>query len=137
MVHFLTIIHPDDVKYCMECEKKIISFLNQLYFEDNFRFSTEYSFRIRTASGKYIFMMQKYQALEFDSKGFMSKSIVFHELLPENFSREGTDFMIFDRIKNRPVHSKNIYNLSKREWEIVDLIKEGLNTKEISEKIKC
>lgn len=132
MMEILSYIHPDDTEYCMACEKKIILFLNQLYFEDNFSFSSKYSFRIKTAAGKYIPIMQRHQPLEVNSMGFASKSLVFHELLPENFVREEDDFLIYDRVKNRPVISKNIYNLTKREWEIVDLIVEGASTKEIS-----
>lgn len=133
--HFLNFIHPDDVQYCADCELKIIKFLNQLYFEDNFKFSTEYSYRIKTSLGDYIFIRQKYQALEVDNKGFMSKSIVFHELLPNDYVRQEDDFIIYDRVKNRPVISQNIYNFTNREWEIVDMIVEGLSSKEISLKM--
>lgn len=135
MLDMLTYLHPDDVQYCMNCERKLILFLNQLHFEDNFRFSTEYTFRVKTNYGHYIFIRQKYQALEVDSKGFMSMSIVFHEVLPDDFVRSEDDFIIYDRLKNRPVLSENIYNLTKREWQILDLIIEGLNSKEISIRI--
>jgi DNA-binding CsgD family transcriptional regulator len=128
-------IHPDDVDYCIECERKIILFLNDLFFEDNFRFNTVYSYRIKTNFGHYIFIKQYYQALEVDEKGFMSKSIVYHEVMPANYKRSENDFVVMDLLKNRPVVSNNIYNLSKRELEIIDFISEGLSTKEISEKI--
>jgi len=135
MIDLLAHIHPDDVGYCMECELRVIKFLNQLYYEDNFRFNAQYTYRIKTAWNTYIIIKQNYQALEVDAKGFMSKSIVFHEILPFDYIRDNDDFVIYDRMKNRSVDSNNIYNLTKREWEIYDMIIEGLKTKDICAKI--
>lgn len=135
MYEIIPRIHPEDIDYCITCEKKIIHFLNELYFEDNFRFTTMYSFRILTNYGHYIVIKQYYQALEVDCKGFMSKSLVYHEVMPDDYVRPKNDFVIMDLLKNRPVITNNLYNLSKRELEIIDFVIEGLSTKEISEKM--
>lgn len=128
----MTIIHPDDVHYCMESERIVIEFMDKLYFEDHYRFYSKYSYRVRKNSGEYVFVNQSYQAIEINEKGHMSRSLVFHDVAEEGFKRKKNDLKIIDRLKNRPVHIENHYDLSKREIEILDLIFQGHSSKDIA-----
>ncbi|TDQ76616.1 LuxR C-terminal-related transcriptional regulator [Sphingobacterium yanglingense] len=129
----MSIIHPDDVAYCMESERKAIELMDKLYFEDHYRFYFKYSYRVRKKTGDYIFIKQSYQAIEIDERGHMSRSLVFHEVAEDDFQRKENDFTMIDRMKNRPVHVENHYDLSKREVEVLDLIVQGKSSKEIAE----
>lgn len=128
----MTVIHPDDVPYCMESERKVIEFMDKLHFEDHYRFYSKYSYRVRKSDGDYVFINQSYQAIEINEKGHMNRSLVFHDLAEEGFTREENDLKIIDRMKNRPVHIENHYDLSKREIEILDLILQGKSSKDIA-----
>lgn len=129
----MSVIHPDDVSYCMESERKVIAFMDKLYFEDHYRFYSKYSYRIRTVNGNYIFINQSYQAIEIDEKGHMNRSLVFHDVAAHDFERREDDFKIIDRMKRRPVHIENHYDLSKREIEILDLILQGKSSRKIAD----
>ncbi|MDR2285697.1 MAG: LuxR C-terminal-related transcriptional regulator, partial [Sphingobacterium sp.] len=126
------IIHPDDVQYCMESERKVIELMDRLYFEDHYRFYFKYSYRVQKKTGEYIFIKQSYQAIEIDERGHMNRSLVFHDVAEDGFQRQENDFIMIDRMKNRPVHMENHYDLSKREIEVLDLILQGKSSKEIA-----
>ncbi|WP_164108895.1 MULTISPECIES: LuxR C-terminal-related transcriptional regulator [Sphingobacterium] len=128
----MSIIHPDDVSYCMESERKAIELMDKLYFEDHYRFYFKYSYRVRKKTGDYIFIKQSYQAIEIDERGHMKRSLVFHDVAEDGFQRKENDFLMIDRMKNRPVHVENHYDLSKREIEVLDLILQGKSSKDIA-----
>lgn len=128
----MSVIHPEDVPYCMESERKVIEFMDKLHFEDHYRFYSKYSYRVRRLNGDYVFINQSYQAIETNEKGHMSRSLVFHDLAEVGFTRKNNDLRIIDRMKNRPVHIENHYDLSKREIEILDLILQGKSSKDIA-----
>jgi len=128
-------IHPDDYEYVYDCERKSLDFCSSLYYNDNFRFNTTYSFRIKTNTGKYIRIRQQYQALEINEQGNMSKSLVMHIRVNDKEERSSDDFKIYDRLINKIVNINNIYNLTKRELEILDLVKKGYTSAQISEKL--
>lgn len=131
----MSIIHPDDVAYCMASERKAIELMDKLYFEDHYRFYFKYSYRVRKKTGDYIFIKQSYQAIEIDERGHMNRSLVFHDVAEDSFQRKENDFLMIDRMKNRPVHLENYYDLSKREVEVLDLIIQGKRSKEIADSL--
>jgi len=132
-IEIMTFLHPEDVKYVMECERKAIEFTAKLSVSELNRFVTTYTYRVKTAYGHYIRLKQSYQALEVNELGHMNRAIVFHELIDYHQQREKDDFKIFDRQSNQYVHAENRFNLTKREKEIFELIKKGHTSIEISE----
>lgn len=136
MYTMISNLHPDD--YVPTCETASLEFTNSLYFNDNFRFYTSYSYRMLTSSGKYVAVRQKFQALEVNKEGLLSKTLVIHEVLDYFEKRQPNDFRIIDRDTNKIVNIDNIdniYNLTKREYEILQLVQQGLTSIEISEKL--
>lgn len=130
-----SVIHPDDLDYCRKCEMECIEVSNSLRFEEHYRYSFQYSYRVRRDDGSYVTVRQQYHAIEVDPYGHMLKTIVMHECIPDFQERPGDDLKVFDNLKNRPINWPNKYKLTKRELEILDLIVKGYNSNEISEKL--
>lgn len=128
----ISFLHPEDYFYVIECERKVLEYFSTLSGNDVFRYNVSYSFRTKSASGQYINVKQNYQALEVNSDGIPTKVMVFHEVVNCHTRRSDLDFGIFDRQSNKVVAISNSYNLTKRETEIFDLIKEGYTSLEIS-----
>lgn len=128
-------LHPEDYNYVMECERKAIEFNLSLSEREQFRFVVTYTYRTRILTGQYIRVKQSYHALEVNENGNMTRALVFHELLNINEKKPADDFKIFDRQTNKYVQTDNRFNLTKRESEIYDLVKEGYTSTEISDKL--
>ncbi|WDF70718.1 helix-turn-helix transcriptional regulator [Sphingobacterium oryzagri] len=45
------------------------------------------------------------------------------------------DYYVFDKVKNELVDTNNVFNLTKREQHIFDLIRDGLSSNEIADKL--
>lgn len=70
-----------------------------------------------------------------DEYGRLLKNFVLHEHIEDYNQRPEDDFKVIDRLTNRIINIKNKYKLTKRELEIVELLHQGLSTKQISEKL--
>ena len=128
---FIDIIHPEDKPYFFSCEEKGLDFTNQLSYNEHFRYILSYSFRIRTLSGEYIRVLQQCQALEVNDSGHLTMTLVTHKIMNEK-KEEHLDYKIFDKAKNSYIHLDNWFQLTKREIEVLELIKNGHNSASIS-----
>ncbi|QTV05412.1 LuxR C-terminal-related transcriptional regulator [Faecalibacter bovis] len=134
-LEIIEFLHADDYNYVMECERKAINFNLSLSEREQFRFVVTYTYRTRILSGQYIRVKQSYHALDVNENGNMTRALVFHELINYNEERSSDDFKIFDRQTNKFVQIENKYNLTKRENQIYDLVREGFTSHEISTKL--
>lgn len=129
----LEIIHPEDRDYFFECEERGLHFTNSLSFNQHFKYTMNYTYRIRTKSGKYIMIQQECQAIEVNDSGHLTKTLVNHRRIPMYAKRPERDYKIYDKTKNIFIDSDNCYNLSDREFEVLTLIQEGRNSGEIAD----
>jgi DNA-binding CsgD family transcriptional regulator len=132
--HLLKSIHPEDFQYFLDCEERGLKFTNGLTYKDHFRYLLSYTYRIQTKSGLYIRIRQQCQAIEVDEKGHLTKTFVMHRRTDEVFNAQ-IDYHVFDKSLNQYVEINNLYSLSKREQEILDLIQKGLNSAEIASQL--
>lgn len=132
----LDIIHPEDYDYFMKCEERYLDFTNKLKFSEHFKFTHSYTYRIKTKEGNYIRILQECQALEVNESGHLTKTLVNHKKIDYSEKPDNLDFKIYDKSQNSYIDADNRFNLTKRELEILNLIKEGLNSQQISDKIK-
>ena len=128
-------IHPDDLDYFLACEEKNLKFTNTLLFGEHFKYMLSYTYRVRTASGEYIRVMQECQALEVNSSGHLIKTLVIHKKIEYSEKTPENDLRVFDKSQGIYVDMENSYNLSKREFQILNLIKEGHNSQEVADKL--
>lgn len=130
---YLQNMHPEDLESFFEKEAQVQDFTNDLRYHKVFRYKFEYCYRMRKADGTYFFLLQEYQALEVNKEGYWAKSIVRHTLLNDDCSSyDESHFKIFDKEQGVYLDLENKLNLTKREYEIIQLIKDGLTSKEIS-----
>jgi len=127
----INMIHPDDLPYFLKCEEKGLSFTNKLLFDDHFKYRFSYTYRIKTNNG-YIRICQECQALEVNNSGHLTKTLVIHKRIEDFEERPVDDYKIFDKSQSIYIDIDNRYNLSKREFEILSLIKQGLNSEQVS-----
>lgn len=125
-------IHPDDLSYCRDCEFDGLQVSNNLFFNEHFRYSFHYSYRIKSKNGTFVTIRQQYHAIEVDDYGHMLKTLVLQERITDYESRPADDFKIFDILKNRPINIPSKYKLTKRELEILELVYKGYKSNEIS-----
>ncbi|WP_353547187.1 LuxR C-terminal-related transcriptional regulator [Rhinopithecimicrobium faecis] len=131
----LQIIHPDDSAYFIQCEGKGLKLTNTLSFNEHFRYLMSYSYRIRIKNENYIWVRQLCQAIEVNEGGHLTKTLVKHLRINGDYERPANDYRVFDKNKNIYLDTENIFNLTKREQEILDLIYEGFSSTEIAEKL--
>lgn len=127
------IIHKNDLSYVLKCEGKCTKFSSRLSFEEHFNYVFIYSYRVKTLPNTYIRILQETQALEVDNHGKLSKMLITHKKIEDYNKRPKDDFKIYDKSLNLCIQQKNIKILTKRELEILLLIKKGMCSREISE----
>ena len=128
----INMIHPMDQAYFIENEQRGLQFTDSLEFEDHFRYTLKYSYRIRTSDATYLRITQECQALEVDSYGNLSKTLVSHKIQDDKAYCPQNDYKIYDKVHRMYLDLNNDFNLTKRELEILTLIKEGYSSKEVS-----
>ncbi len=132
----IEMIHPEDQPYFFNCEEKGLCLTNTLLFNEHFNYLMSYSYRIKTINGSYIWIKQQCQALEVSNQGHLTKTLVIHQrICDENFERPENDYKIFDKSRNIYLGIDNCYNLTKRELEVLEHIKNGDSSLEIAEKL--
>ncbi|UFK97035.1 LuxR C-terminal-related transcriptional regulator [Kaistella faecalis] len=131
----LSIIHPEDLEYFYQSEENGLHFTNKLLFNDHYKFILSYSYRIRIADGSYIWINQQCQGIEVNTQGHLTKTLVKHKVINDLVSQPENDYKIYDKIKNIFVDADNCFRLTKRELEIIDLIREGLSSDQIAEQL--
>ncbi|MBB1138369.1 LuxR C-terminal-related transcriptional regulator [Myroides sp. WP-1] len=131
---FISWMHPNDRSYFFEKELQGQEFTNKLRNEELFRYVFKYSYRLRKADGSYILVLQEYQALEINEEGYWCKSLVTHKVMDTIVPIcSETDYKIYDKELGVYLDLTNRFNLTTREQEIVQLIKEGLTSKQVSD----
>ena len=129
----IEMMHPEDQPYFFGCEEKGLQFTNKLSFNEHFQYIMGYSYRIKTDQDKYIWIKQQCQALEVNTQGHLTKTLVIHQRISEgNFERPINDYRIFDKSRNIYLDAENCYNLTKRELQILQLIQAGLSSTNIA-----
>jgi len=133
MDSFILSIHPDDLAYRNQCEYNLVQLRESIATSTLFKYAISYSFRLKTKAGNYVTIKQEYQTIETDEYGNMYKNFVYHEVIADYQIRPEFDFLIIDKEKSKTISFNAEFNLTKREVEILTLINEGYQSKEISE----
>lgn len=132
----INMIHPEDQSYFFDREDTGLKFTNELKYNEHFRYTIKYTYRIRKSDGSYLHIAQECQALEVNEHGHLSKTLVTHKILKTpSLDKTKNDYKIFDKLHSIYLDLNNTYNLTCRELEILTLIKEGLTSKEISARL--
>lgn len=130
------LVHPDDWEVVRRIDKKVWEFLNTLPEEEKLTYKYIYELRI-LERGKYVRMIYQMRILAFKEDNFLAMGII--DIAPEQSANTSVRFQIknclTDEIVPFAIESAADTLLTPREREVLALAKEGMFSKEISEKL--
>ena len=130
------LVHPDDLEVVRRIDKKVWEFLETLPEEEKLTYKYIYEMRVLDR-GKYVRMIYQMRILAFKDDNFLGMGII--DIAPEQSANTSVRFQIknclTDEIVPFAIESATDTLLTPREREILALAKEGMFSKEISEKL--
>ena len=130
------LVHPDDWEIVRRIDKKVWEFLDTLLEEEKLTYKYIYEMRVLDR-GKYVRMIYQMRILAFKGDNFLAMGII--DIAPEQSANTSVRFQIknclTDEIVPFAIESATDVLLTPREREILALAKEGMFSKEISEKL--
>jgi DNA-binding CsgD family transcriptional regulator len=134
-------VHPDDFINNLKNGIELIKFSYSVPMEKRRDYKLLSEYRIKNGKGYYLRIIEQQQILELDKRGNFWVALSTVDISPNQDLNEGVKARIFNfRTKefvNFPFQSQNKDDarLSKREKQILGLIKDGMLSKEIAEKL--
>ena len=130
------LVHTDDLEVVRRIDKKVWEFLDTLPEEEKLTYKYIYEMRVLDR-GKYVRMIYQMRILAFKDDNFLGMGII--DLAPEQSANTSVRFQIknclTDEIVPFAIETATDTLLTPREREILALAKEGMFSKEISEKL--
>ena len=130
------LVHPDDWEVVRRIDKKVWELLDTLPEEEKLPYKYIYEMRVLD-KGKYVRMIYQMRILAFKDDNFLGMGII--DLAPEQSANTSVRFQIknclTDEVVPFTIESATDVLLTPREREILALAKEGMFSKEISEKL--
>ena len=130
------LVHLDDLEVVRQIDKKVWEFLDTLPEEEKLAYKYIYEMRVLDR-GKYVRMIYQTRILAFKDDNFLGMGII--DLAPEQSANTSVRFQIknclTDEIVPFTIETATDVLLTPREREILALAKEGMFSKEISEKL--
>lgn len=133
-------MHPDDEEIFELTQKNLLEYMSGLPKDTLLNYKHIYEFRVSNIKGKYIRMISQHQALEVDEHGNPWLILGIMDISPEQ-SPEAHIKLRLANFKTNEVVSfpisikKHDVVLTPREKEVLEMIKNGFLSKEISEKL--
>ena len=130
------LVHPEDLEVVRRIDKKVWEFLDTLPEEEKLTYKYIYEMRVLDR-GKYVRMIYQTRLLAFKDDNFLAMGMI--DLAPEQSANTSVRFQIknclTDEVVPFTIESATDVLLTPREREILALAKEGMFSKEISEKL--
>ena len=130
------LVHPDDLEVVRRIDKKVWEFLDTLHEEEKLTYKYIYEMRVLDR-GKYVRMIYQMRILAFKDDNFLGMGII--DLAPEQSANTSVRFQIknclTDEVVPFAIESATDTLLTPREREVLALAKQGMFSKEISEKL--
>lgn len=133
-------VHPDDFLVNLRSGIALLRFIYTVPVNErkDYKLVTEY--RVKNARGKYIRIIEQQQVLELDKQGNIWVALSTVDISPDQDLNLGVKAQIFNfrtgEIIAFPVsRDKNEKVLTKREKQVLELIKSGMLSKEIAEEL--
>lgn len=135
--YFNSRVHPEDLLNLLKFGITILKFYYQLpvKYRADYKFVNEY--RVKGSKDDYIRVIEQHQSLELDKYGNIWLALSVIDISPNQSDLQQVKSQLYN-IKTGELINLNNPNgntISKREKEILSLIKEGLLSKEISNKL--
>ena len=139
--YFYELMHPEDFPFVLDTVLKTVKFLNLLPPIEKTEYKLIIDFRLLNTKGVYLRFVQQVVVLELDRNGNIWLVLKLVDLVSENSStipsqrkllnmKTGKLTLFYDEVD---YPSDTV--LSKRETEVLSLISQGLNSKNIAERL--
>ena len=136
-------IHPDDINFVTNAEKRNLKFIYEIIGKENIlNYKSIYSFRSKLENGEYCLLNHQAIVLTTDEKGGFGKSLNIHTNI-SHITKKNNYTISLIGLNGNPSYtdievqstSDDFFKLSKRETEIIKLISDGLINSEIASKL--
>lgn len=135
-------IHPEDYSLLVKNAISLLKLYFQLSIDEKLNYKLINEYRILNAENKYVKVIEQHQVLELDDNGNLWLALSIIDISPNQDVNDGLKSQLFNfktckiipflnEKENEPVG----VSLSKREIEILKMVKEGLLSKEISNQL--
>lgn len=134
------IIHPEDLPKLMQNGLTVFKLYLNFSEREKLNYKIINEFRVLNASNQYIRVIEQHQTLELDKLGNLWLALSILDVSPNQELQEGLksqvlNFRTGEFLTLTPENSEIKVSLTKREAEILKLVKDGLLSKEISDKL--
>ena len=135
----LEIIHPDDIPFALHVRDKIYSLLNEFPPEEKMKYKMIHEMRVRNLRGEYVRIIEQEQVLELDKSGdiWLMLSVIDIDASHES---ETTKSHLYNFETGEQIFINLLDTLDEpltiRELEVLQLMKQGLLSKEIAITLK-
>lgn len=138
--YFNSRIHPEDYISLMQVGILVLKQFYKLETEEKKKLKLQNEYRILNKEEKYIRIIEQFQILELDRKGNIWLALSTKDISPNQEEYLGIRSQTIDLETGKttlifPNNEEQQPTLSKREKEIFNFVKDGLLSKEISEKL--
>ncbi len=132
-------IHPEDAYHLSALGVSMYKLLNSFSSDEKLNHKIVSEYRMRNTQNDYVRVVEQYQVLELDHKGQIWLMMMVVDLSPDQGVVEGSKSQLLNfrtgKIISMETPKTIQFELTKREKEILRLVKEGLLSKEISGKL--
>lgn len=133
-------IHPDDYPVLMGNGISLIKLFYQFSIDEKTNYKLINEFRILNSENVYKRVIEQHQVLELDASNNLWLTLSIIDLSPnqENYKGVNSQLLNFRTGKTLPFLEKDstlLVDLTKREKEILSMVKKGFLSKEISDKL--
>ena len=137
-------IHPEDYNLLMQNAISLLKLYFQFTDDEKLNYKLINEYRILNADNKYVRIIEQHQILELDNFGNLWLSLSIIDISPNQEINEGLKSQLFNFKTGKIVPFLNMKKsdepinnaLSKREIQILKMVKDGLLSKEISNQLE-
>ncbi len=139
--YFYELMHPEDFPFVLDTIIKTLEFLNSVSPVEKTEYKLIIDFRLMNTKAIYLRFVQQVVVLELDRNGDIWLILKLVDLVSENSSKIPSHRKLLNMktgkltLFNDEVEYPSDTVLSKRETEVLGLISQGLNSKNIAERL--
>lgn len=132
-------MHPDDALKLSIIGVSVLKLFDHFTNDEKLNHKTIYEYRMLNAENRYVRLIEQYQVLELDSRGQVWLMMNIVDVSPNQDESGECEYKLLNFRTGHLISLENPSNaqfeLTRREKEILRLVKEGFLSKEISDKL--
>ena len=139
--YFYSYMHPQDFHFVIDTVYRTFTYINALPAAEKTEYKLIVDYRLKNQEGKDLRFVQQMVVLELDRNGEIWLLLKIFDLVSDKAGDEPPQRRLVN-LKTRKLHLFNDENdihasklLTKREVEVLDLISQGLDSRDISERL--